>query len=307
MPGIFWLLISLLLLVGCDRTSVGPEYFRDMGLSQADSRTLASLKRINDHPFYTMRYYGEYDVWSEPEAAGPGAMIPITSIHGNLEPWACSCFAALSGGGDRLMGRNFDWYDHLALLLYTDPPDGYASVSMVDLYHFGYRDDRLPDIARNRLDLLDTPQLPIDGMNEMGLAIGLSAIPRATPPYVPGRTTVGDVGIIRIALDHAADVEEAIGLFGSYNIATHEPPLHYLLADSSGHSAVIEFVEGEMIVRRNSDPWQVSTNFILTGIFTHGGNDDETHCDPGWPGGPSWRSHGTGLRRRRQHWQRHWH
>ena len=30
-------------------------------------------------------------------------------------------------------GRNFDWQYSPALLLFTNPPDGYASVSMVDI------------------------------------------------------------------------------------------------------------------------------------------------------------------------------
>lgn len=42
-----------------------------------------------------------------------------------------------------------------------------------------------------------------------------------------------------------------------------EPPIHYLVADTSGHSAIIEFVGGEIIVIRNDEPWQVSTNFII--------------------------------------------
>jgi hypothetical protein len=136
---------------------------------------------------------------------------------------------------------------------------------MVDLSYFGYDRDRLPDALHNRLDLLDTPQLPFDGMNEAGLAIGMSAVPLATAPQVLGQTTVGDIEIIRLALDRAADVEEAIELFGSYNIFIHDPPIHYLLADSSGHAAVIEFVDGTMSVLRNTEPWQVSTNFVITG------------------------------------------
>ena len=37
-----------------------------------------------------------------------------------------------------LYGRNFDWQYSPALLLFTDPPDGYASVSMVDIAYLGF-------------------------------------------------------------------------------------------------------------------------------------------------------------------------
>ena len=40
-----------------------------------------------------------------------------------------------------LLGRNFDWYEHPALILFTDPPDGYASVSMVDISYLGVKGD----------------------------------------------------------------------------------------------------------------------------------------------------------------------
>ena len=43
------------------------------------------------------------------------------------------------------------------------------------------------------------------------------------------------------------------------------PPLHYLIADSSGNSAVLEFISGEVNALRNSEPWQVATNFVISG------------------------------------------
>ncbi len=44
-----------------------------------------------------------------------------------------------------------------------------------------------------------------------------------------------------------------------------DPPIHYLLADRSGDSAIIEFVGGEMNVLKGDEPWQVITNFIIHG------------------------------------------
>jgi hypothetical protein len=44
------------------------------------------------------------------------------------------------------------------------------------------------------------------------------------------------------------------------------PPLHYLLADRSGHSALIEFYQGEMVVVPNDEPWHLATNFLLSSV-----------------------------------------
>jgi choloylglycine hydrolase len=68
-------------------------------------------------------------------------------------------------------------------------------------------------------------------------------------------------------LDYAKNVDEAIELLKKYNIVFSDPapPQHYLVADISGKSAVIEFVDGEIKVTYNTKPYQVSTNFMIYG------------------------------------------
>jgi choloylglycine hydrolase len=59
-------------------------------------------------------------------------------------------------------------------------------------------------------------------------------------------------------------VDEALALFGQYNIDWGGgPPVHYLIADATGASAVVEMLGGEMAVTRSQDPWQISTNFLF--------------------------------------------
>jgi hypothetical protein len=100
-------------------------------------------------------------------------------------------------------------------------------------------------------------------MNERGLAVGMMAVAHARDSDEPQRVTISSIHAIRLMLDYAADVEEAISLLGDYTIDFGSPPIHYLIGDASGRSAVIEYLDGEMTVQRNEKPWQVSTNFIL--------------------------------------------
>lgn len=78
-------------------------------------------------------------------------------------------------------GWNFDWDYGTALLLFTDPPGGYASVSMVDIAYLGIEGKSEKDLQNlpyeERQLLLGAPSLPFDGMNERGLAIGMAAVP----------------------------------------------------------------------------------------------------------------------------------
>jgi choloylglycine hydrolase len=213
-------------------------------------RTLASLRRVDDLPLYEMTYVGDYD--------------PTAGVAGTPQasPFGCSLFAARGDRSRPLFARNFDWDANPALVLRTDPPDGYASISLVDISYLGITADPAGDRR-----LLNAPLLPFDGMNERGLAVGLAADDGATAEPVPGRATVGSVRILRLVLDSAATVDEAIAVFGRYNLDFDGgPPLHYLIADATGASAVVEFVDGAMRAEKGRGAWQALTNVPAVGV-----------------------------------------
>jgi hypothetical protein len=223
--------------------------------------TLASLRQVDDHPLYVMHYYGDYGFSAFLEH-GISRGTSRQSAPTGVAPWACTVFAALHPGGDTLLGRNFDWHDRQTMLLFTDPPDGYASAAMVDIAALGFP---LHDPGwQDRRKLLDAPYWPYDGMNERGLAVGMMAVPHARDDPDPGQPTIGSLHAIRLLLDRAATVEEAIALLRSVHVVWDGgPPVHYLVADATGHSAVIEWVAGELRVTHADGSWQVSTNFVL--------------------------------------------
>ena len=104
-------------------------------------------------------------------------------------------------------------------------------------------------------------------MNERGLAVGLAADDSGSVRPDPAKPTVGGVRILRLVLDHAASVAEALTLLGRYNLDFDGgPALHYLLADASGASAVVEFVAGRLRVVAGTRPWQALTNIRLTDV-----------------------------------------
>lgn len=228
-------------------------------------KTIKSLKKVDEFPLYTMRYYGDYDL---PNFESDGSLsqdIQIGKRPCNLSLWACTCFSIKTEQGSQLLGRNFDWDNHPALLLFTDPPGRFASVSMVDISYLGYSKSEVPE--KNPEGLLQSPFLPFDGMNEQGLAVGMMALNTANAPNDPEKQTISSLLIIRMMLDYAKDVEEAVALFNNFNINfLGGPPLHYLITDRSGKSVVIEFVNQELSVLWNTHSWQVATNFTITGL-----------------------------------------
>lgn len=234
------------------------------GLSQDQVATLESLRQGDAYPLYTMHYRGAYEsVASSQDGAGPLA----DTVHpAALPAWSCSLFAALADAEGMHYGRNFDWEYSPALLLFTDPPDGYASVSMVDIaYLIG--PDSVAHLAElpleQRRSLLRAPFWPFDGMNEHGLVVGMAAVSDSRPPYDPHKASMDSLGIIREMLDHARDVDEAVGLVQQYNLRWEGgPPLHYLIADASGRAVLLEFIEGEMVVLPQAEPWHLATNHL---------------------------------------------
>jgi hypothetical protein len=233
-------------------------------LFRSPLRSLLTFRQVDDYPLYVMHLYGDYHfddllkTGTQASATLPFGPQPTTAR------WACTCFSAFGQPGQAIVGRNFDWYNRPTLLLFTHPPHGYDSVSMVDISYLGFGVDE-PSWS-DRLRLLDAPYLPFDGMNERGLAVGMMAVPDAQAGNDRNKVTIDSLAAIRLLLDKSESVDEALSLLGTYNIDWGSgPPLHYLIADSSGNSAVVEFVGGEMRVLRNEQPWQVATNFVLSG------------------------------------------
>jgi hypothetical protein len=227
-------------------------------------RSLLTFRQVDDYPLYVMHLYEDYhfDDWlktgTQAEAYRP--LVPLPTA----ECWACTCFSAFGRSGQAILARNFDWYNHPTLLLFTHPPHGYDSVSMVDISYLGFGADQPSWSDRQRL--LDAPYLPFDGMNERGLAVGMMAVPDAQAGNDARKVTIDSLAAIRLLLDKAQSVDEALSFLEAYNVDWGSgPPLHYLIADSSGNSAVVEFVDGEMKVLRSEKPWQVATNFVLSG------------------------------------------
>lgn len=262
-------LLVLCLLAACGPVPVAATPTSDRsGFSEAEYATLNSLEQLDDYPLYVMHYGGAYLSQMSLPVRARIADQTNPSVSTACQPaWGCSLFAALGDAGDRLYGRNFDWRFSPALLLYTAPPDGYASVSMVDMEYLGFTGELSKDLTTLSLDqrraLLEAPSLPFDGMNEKGLAIGMAAVPAGQMTPEPQKKTIDQLQVMREILDHAASVGEALQILEEYNIDMGTVPIHYLIASASGDSALVEFHQGQMFVFRNQQPWQQATNFLV--------------------------------------------
>jgi penicillin V acylase-like amidase (Ntn superfamily) len=160
--------------------------------------------------------------------------------------------------------RNYDFPYTPAMQLFTSPKNGFRSVSTVELDFLGYSKDSFPSgLNFKSVIALGAPYLPWDGMNEKGLAIALLAVPEAEGPGDDSKLTLGTTTIIRLVLDKASTVDEAVELMRQYNIYFSAGICcHFLLADASGKSVLVEYWEGELVTVAIPEDYQVASNFI---------------------------------------------
>lgn len=198
--------------------------------------------------------------------AGRSAPAGETGAGGDGIGFGCSTLTVRNVAGEVLFGRNLDWARSSALILTDAPASGdYASVSTVNLEVMRYCG--IGDLsALTEEDFLRAAlYFPLDGMNEMGFALSVNMIKDAgarAQETSPGKTPVNFTAAIRLLLNRAATVAEAVALLGDYNLCVPGGGqlFHFAMADRTGKSVVVEFIDGKTYV---TDTPAV-TNFYLT-------------------------------------------
>lgn len=237
-------------------------------------KTLASVERL-DEDFYCVEYHGDYglDALMETgveDAQALGAFISEKLLYGlpfqRDQLWlSCSAFAAETPGGDFIQGRNMDFAFAQNILVRTRPENGYASLGMASGALLGYLDD-VPDNVLGRLLLLASPYYILDGINEAGLSMSTLLQTYADVVWQDtGKPAMVTTMAIRMVLDRAATVQEAVDLLDAYDMrGMANSNFHFLLVDAEGDRAVIEYVDNEMRVLRSDGYGLPVTNFFLS-------------------------------------------
>ena len=239
-------------------------------------RTIASIRKISDRPIYEMTYYGDYafDKYLETGAKTPEELLDFgrkNLAYGLFDVWTngfdtrgCAAFIAQTPDGDVIMGRNFDYYPTIPAVLRTNSKTGHKSISLLSYAFFGWDSQTDDSKLRSKIMTLAAPYVIVDGMNEKGLAVACLTLQSSRAPVDEEKITLFESTMLRLMLDKAGTVDEAIELIEQYNVALYnKSPSHYFLADSNGNSAVVEFVYGEKKITYKQDHYQIVTNFRI--------------------------------------------
>lgn len=244
------------------------------------------VQKLKDGLYY-MEYNGDYGFDRFLEQGGADSDLEVARFVGKdlfgglvipgfkTGKFGCSTLAARNEKGGVMYGRNFDWMECTAMVIKSKPANGYASVSTVNLDFLDLGTEYDPDKILSRVISAASLYAPMDGINEEGLCVAVLMIddPEATDQDTgkPGITTTTAV---RLLLDKAANVEEAIGLLEQYDMhASAGMMLHLALIDRSGRSVAVEYVNNEMSVIETP----VVTNFYLTPGEKYGIGTAQSH------------------------------
>ena len=228
-----------------------------------------------------VRYEGGYgldDFLEQGGAASDAQVVEFLSTYlGGAAPalqtegFGCSTLSVPSPEGHALFGRNFDWNACEALIVQSVPADGYASISTVNMGFLGNYLSKFPAQARTVAALY----APLDGMNEKGLCVAVLMIQDSDVIHQDtGKGDLTTTTAVRLLLDKAADVEEALALLEQYDLhSSMGMMVHFALADAKGNSAAVEYIGNEMIVTETP----VLTNFYLAGGEKQGIGTAQSH------------------------------
>lgn len=273
-------------------------------------KTIASIKQLatadeahRDCAVYTFTVAGGYyfdeflEQGGSPSVDGTVSYLVRNITKGlfkmnlNTPGAGCTCFTAATSDGDRIMARNYDFSETNSAIVFTDPGRGrHASVSSVDLQFISVKPDSDLSPFVNKVLALAAPYVPMDGMNDAGVACGiLMSYQEGSTQQNTDRPDLIASAMMRLVLDYADDLDEAVELVKSYDMHdTLGLSFHYFIADSSGRSAVLEYVGGgrtskdddpdsrELIVTWNDGPgYQLLTNYVIYPDYYSEG--DELH------------------------------
>ena len=270
--------------------------------------TLASFQKLSDRDeahrdgaVYQINFSGDYsfdEFLSQGGASNDAELISfitrsitkgIIPMHIKTSSIACSAFTADTQSGDRVFGRNYDFSATNTAIVYTDPGEGrHASYSTIDLSFLGLDADKDVETIGQKFLTLAAPYVPLDGINDAGVACGIfmsyQGEGKGTPTDTQtDRPDITSTTLLRLILDYADSVEDAVALAQQYDLHDSASScFHYMVADSTGRSAILEWVgtdadhdadgaQRQLNVLWNdtdalsdSADWQVVTNFIRT-------------------------------------------
>lgn len=229
----------------------------------SEMAALTTVKQISDHPYYTMTYenfdYSELlnEELSDNNAViqyyknkffkSAAAIVPGKNENENI-PKGSVAFFGRTFIDTYMKGRIYNSYDAPLAMIITKPENGYKAWNIVDLSDVGLQsEENLDQWYSNAFQTVAASYCVSEGINQEGLSVSLISCPTANCTDSQKANITPSLAV-RLMLDRAATVQNAIDVLDGYDIDFSGGAYHFFVSEKTGNSAVIEYVNGKMSV-----------------------------------------------------------
>ena len=171
-------------------------------------------------------------------------------VETSKESYGCSALTVKTPDGSVMMGRNFDFPSAIGVIMHCIPDKGYETITTFNVEFYQFGENFKPEGFKNQYMCLAGLFVALDGINEKGLAIAdLMAGDSIETHQRTSKPDLTTTAAIPYMLKNAANVNEALKLLEGIDMHSDIGTAHhYAMADISGRSVVVEYIDNKMVV-----------------------------------------------------------
>ena len=234
----------------------------------SEMAALTTLKKVSDHPYYTMEYENfDYSDLLTEECDSNDAVIKFykskffKSLSGAMPGGykndyvtrGSYAFASRTSTTSQVRGRVYNSYDSPILMVIAKPENGYKSWNIVDMADVGLLSGQSIDQwYSNAFQTVAATYCVSEGINSEFFGVSLISCPVAECDET-SKVNVTPFLACRLLLDRVATVDSAIDLLNDYDIDFSCGSYHFFISDKNGECAIIEYIDGKMSVTNRKD------------------------------------------------------
>jgi penicillin V acylase-like amidase (Ntn superfamily) len=176
---------------------------------------------------------------------------------------ACTSFC-FQHGGQWVFGKNFDWMVENGMFVVNKRGVAKQSFSSDNPATWV---SKYGSVTVNQYGR----EMPMGGMNEAGLVVENMWLDETEYPAPDHRASLQELQWIQYHLDTAASVEDVVASDSIVRIDVASQPLHFLVCDSNGGCASLEFLGGRTVIHSGeslpitaltNNPYDQSISFV---------------------------------------------
>ncbi|MDF1760060.1 MAG: linear amide C-N hydrolase [Coxiellaceae bacterium] len=218
---------------------------------------------------------------------GLGLLLLITN-----SAMACTAVAR-SYQGQWFSGRNFDWDDGQAFAVVNPPGVERKALSIAKKYKPLQWKSKYGSVTITMAwQGKPNPAAVIDGINQKGLSVAVLELDDTQYPAVSAqKPALGAAMLGQYLMDRYATVAQALKAVKTLPVVAtvykgKTTPLHFMLNDAGGHTAVVEFLKGKVKIHSGkSMPLRALTNTPYAEALKQWRAVSAQPLDKRWPAG----------------------